>query len=143
MNTPQKEIDILKEVVTDYEREAYNALIKILAEQFKPVGPIEQMIVDRIGICLLRLYRSGKAENEFMRSVLNPHFDIIVGDGYVPKVGASAIENLTDTFLRYEIILENRMYKSLYELQRLQSIRTRNPVPLKPPSLQIEMEKQE
>jgi hypothetical protein len=143
MNVKQKEIDILKEVVSDYEKEAYGALIKILEEQFKPVGPIEEMFVDRIGLCMLRLYRSGKAENEFMRSVLNPHFDIIVGDGYVPKVGAKAIENLTDTFLRYEIILENRMYKSIYELQRIQSIRTGNPVPPKPPILQIEIEKQE
>lgn len=133
---------ILKQVVSDYERGFYEEITDRLDNQFKPVGILEKLLVDRIGICLLRLYRVAKAENEFVRSTLDPRkvtvkdnlaFDmtqtIVENEGYTPKIGQMAVAELSDTYLRYETTIENRLYKALHELQRVQAIRNGESVP--------------
>jgi len=149
------EKEILKETVSDYEKAYYKDLIVRLENHFKPQGMIENTLVDRIGLCILRLYRSGKAENEFMKATLNPRIvetvdpmdmyltrTVVKNEGYEPKVKSTDIKNLNDTFLRYDIALENRLFKAIHELQRLQAIRNGDEVPPTPPTLKIEMDKE-
>ncbi len=132
---------ILKEVVSDYEQGFYDDIVERLEDQFQPVGVLEKMLVDRIGVYYLKLYRAAKAENEFMRSTLNPRViidpmaefglgnPIIKNEGYTPTVGQEAVEKLSETYLRYETTVENRLYKALHELQRIQSARNGERVP--------------
>lgn len=135
---------ILKEVVSDYEQSFYEDITERLNDQFSPVGVLEKMLVDRVGVYYPKLYRVAKAENEYMQSVLNPRKvtvrdtldigmnyteTIIENEGYIPKVGLGPVEQLSDTYLRYEIAIENRLYKALHELQRLQSARNGEKVP--------------
>ncbi len=129
---------ILKEIVSDYEQDIYDEVLERLNDQFQPVGVLEKMLVDRIGVYYLKLYRVAKAENEYMQSTLNPRIvnivntmemdlqftkTVVENEGYTPQVGQEAVAHLSDTYLRYEIAVENRLYKALHELQRLQSAR--------------------
>lgn len=127
---------ILKEVVSDYEQGIYDDILERLEDQFQPVGVLEKMLVDRIGIYYLKLYRAAKAENEFMRASLDPRKVVIrnplslnleettvENEGYTPRIGQEAIAKLSDTYLRYETTIENRLYKALHELQRTQAAR--------------------
>ena len=133
---------ILKEVVSDYEQSFYEDITERLNDQFNPVGVLEKILVDRIGVYYLKLYRVAKAENEYMKSVLNPHksyvrelmgFEttetVVENEGYTPVVNMFAVEKLSDTYLRYEITIENRLYKALHELQRIQAVRNGETVP--------------
>lgn len=135
---------ILKEVVSDYEQESYEGIVEQLIERFRPDDELEYMLLDRIAICRLRLHRVARAENEYMRSVLNPRkvttenfipgFDfskeIVVNEGYVPLVSQGAVEKLSNVYLRYETAIENRMYKAIHELERLQAARRGEMVPV-------------
>ena len=124
---------ILKEIVSDYEQDFYGDIEERLNEHFSPVGTLEEMLVDRIGICYLRLYRVAKAENEFMKSKLNPRRITfknefppeytVENEGYLPRICDYEIEKLSDVYLRYEIRAENRLYKAVSELERLQAKR--------------------
>ena len=134
---------ILKEVVSDYEQSFYEDITERLDDHFSPVGVLEKMLVDRIGNYYLKLYRVAKAEKEYMKATLDPRKvvirdtmplmefteTIVENEGYTPKVGQEAVEKLSDTYLRYEVAIENRLYKALHELQRLQSARNGESVP--------------
>lgn len=128
---------ILQEVVSDYELGHYEEIKERLQEQFKPSGIMEKLLVDRIGVYYLKLYRVAKAEKEYMQATLNPRIVvvkdaldgwetkkiIVENEGYVPKVGEDAVEKLSATYLRYETAIENRLYRALNELQKLQKLR--------------------
>jgi hypothetical protein len=144
---------ILKEVVSDYEQDYYEDITQRLNDQFNPVGVLEKMLVDRIGVYYLKLYRVAKAENEYMQSVLDPRIvkvvdtldmglnytkTIVENEGYTPKIKDDDVEKLSETYLRYEIAIENRLYKALHELQRLQSSRNGEKVP-PPISLDVDL----
>ena len=139
---------ILKTVVSEYEENFYTETIERLDEHFRPVGVLEKILIDRIGIYYLRLYRIAKAENEYMKSKLDrrhvvvkdlldtsaSYTKIIVeNEGYLPRITDDEVEILSSTYLRYEIAVENRLYKALHELQRLQATRNGEAVP--PPAV--------
>lgn len=135
---------ILKEVVSDYERDFYESITERLEDQFQPVGVLEKMLVDRIGVYYLKLYRVARAENEYMRSLLNPRKTyekslmdsdiqftetVVENEGYTAKINEYNVEKLSDIYLRYETTIENRLYKALHELQRIQAARNGEAVP--------------
>lgn len=134
---------ILKATVSEYEAEFSNDVMDRLNSQFQPVGVLEKMLVDRIGYFYIRLFRVAKSENEYMQSILNPRKvtvkdiipqiefteTIVENEGYVPILKDTSVEKLTSTYLRYEIALENRMYKAIHELQRLQANRNGEKIP--------------
>ena len=142
---------IFQEVITDYEADFHEALIERLNDEFQPQGILEKILVDRIGGYYLKLFRAAKAENEFMRSTLNPRriknmldldsLDQVVSEGYTPTVNQEAVSKLSDTYLRYETTVENRLYKALHELQRVQAIRKGERPPF--PAVDIELSKGE
>lgn len=134
---------ILKATVSEYEAEFSNDVMDRLNSQFQPVGVLEKMLVDRIGYFYIRLFRVAKSENEYMQSILNPRKvtvkdiipqiefteTIVENEGYIPVLKDTSVEKLTSTYLRYEIALENRMYKAIHELQRLQANRNGEKIP--------------
>lgn len=129
---------IFQETVTEYEKDLEEYLLERLNDEFKPQGVLEKMLVDRIAVYYLKLFRVARAENEFMQSTLNPRIvstknvlvepieyykTVVEREGYVPKIHSGDVETLSSTYLRYEITIENRFYKALRELQRVQAIR--------------------
>ncbi len=142
---------VLKETVTEYEQSFSKDVMDRLNSQFQPVGVLEKILVDRIAVYYVRLFRGAKAENEYMQSILNPRQvsiqdlmpaisfteTTVINEGYTPTVNHEVVDRLSTTFLRYEIALENRMYKAIHELQRMQAVRNGDNVP---PSLALDVD---
>jgi hypothetical protein len=144
---------ILSQTMTDYELEFQGGLIDWLSQEFKPKGVIENMLVERIAVWCVKLFRSAKAEKEYIKATLDPRVvveeevladpiqwtkKVIKKEGYTPKVGTGAIRNLHDNYLSYEVAIEDRLYKAIRELERVQSARLGGK---KPPKLVMEIEK--
>ena len=136
---------ILRETITDYDGDFYCEAIADFEEAYQPLGRIETMLVERITLLYIKLFRTQKAETEFVKSVLDPHLEHVEGgnfvrfidldgktepekvvvdnEGYEPKVPSESIDHIAQVFGRYETTLENRLYKAMHELERLQRLR--------------------
>lgn len=131
---------ILRQSVTDYENEFYTEIYDELIEQLKPNGILEKILVERIALYYLKLFRVQKAETEFMKAKLNPKVIessnvinqmankmigyTVIKEGYSPKITDEAILRINEIYSRYEGTLENRLYRALHELEWLQNSRT-------------------
>jgi len=140
---------ILSEIITEYDKVDFDKLLKRLKEEYCPESLIEEILVEKIAVYIIRLYRAAKAETEYMKKVLNPEighheglFDVDWGKwvvdkpGYKPKITDKDFEPLERLYLRYEKTLENRLFRILHELERIQRIRRGE---LVPPPLSIDI----
>jgi hypothetical protein len=124
---------ILSDVVTSYDKPGFEDMYHVLRDELKPCFLIEEVLVERISYYLLRLQRVARAETEHLKKCLDPtikepFFDDILKErvvkkGYEPKIKQEDIEPLYVTFFRYEKSLENRLYRALLELGRIQKVR--------------------
>jgi hypothetical protein len=108
------------------------------------VGQIEVFLVNRIVLGMLRTLRAVQLEAQFLTQVLNPAitepsiFDTdamfaqpaVLDPGIPAKVGAEAMECLASGFSRYETMVENRLYRALSQLERMQRLRRGERLPL-------------
>ena len=129
---------ILAELKTKYEGNAYDGYLRRLQDEYDPQSFMEGVLVERIAVCCLMLYRAAKAEQEFMRTKLEPRIvipftiaslDEVVQEGYQPTIRHDDIEQLTGIYLRYQTTIENRLYKAMHELERLQRMRKGESIP--------------
>ncbi len=125
---------ILRQTITEYEKELSDFVFNQLVKELNPEGVIEEILVERIAIYYVKLFRVGKAEKEYLKSLLLPtkieypkgnKYELAslqeerVIQGYQSKVSPADIEQITNIYSRYEITIENRLYKALYELERI------------------------
>jgi MOSC domain-containing protein YiiM len=61
---------ILGNLVATYEKDFYNNYLEQLFDELQPASFIENILVERIALYYLKLYRLTKAEAEFMRTCL-------------------------------------------------------------------------
>lgn len=121
-----------KEVLLDDENEEeLSELLKRLRATLKPVGEIEQILVDRITANTWRLKRALKIEREMIINETERE----MGDFADKTVGEAFSKDFAnyDTygkFTRYETCIENGIYKALKKLQELQATgKNSNPLP--------------
>ena len=124
---------ILSKIMTAYEENIFEQYLSQLFEEYEPQTFMEQVLVERIAVSYLRLFRSGKAENERMMLALYPPklkpellalaAQTLEHEGYEAELSSKAIGDLGQVFMRYETSIENRLYKAMHELERLQRIR--------------------
>lgn len=122
---------ILRLSITEYEQGFYSEILEDLTKQYEPQGIIEQIIIERIAINYLKLFRVQKAETEYVKSQLNPRIikdlldfvDEAISEGYTPKIGSESVEKLADIYARYETTIENRLFRAIHELERAQKLR--------------------
>ncbi len=129
---------ILRNSITEYEQEFYSKISEDLEAEYQPQGVTEQILIERIVICYLKLFRLQKAETEFMKSKLNPHIvsnpndelvksllgkEVIINEGYTPRLSVENIEQLANIYSRYETTIENRLFRAIHELERAQKVR--------------------
>lgn len=127
-----------QEVLIEGEDEnRLQSLSEALIDELKPMGPIEEMLVDRIISSLWRLRRSVNAEKNTMEYVKNDGFVFAGLDGvFDEKQGdRSRIKNMlthegVETILRYETTIERSLLKALHELERIQARRNGKDIPL-------------
>jgi len=137
---------ILRQSVTPYEDEFYSNTLDDLITEHKPQGITEQILVERIAINYLKLFRIQKAEVEFIKSKLKPRItkfeggnvmplqsykgtEIVVDEGYIPKITEENVQKLMNTYGRYETTIENRLFRAIHELERTQRLRKGEKVP--------------
>jgi len=129
---------ILRHTLTAYEKDFYLEIYADLVKQYEPATIFEKILIERITVYYLKIFRVQKAETEYMKSTLDPRFvrstgfpnlnesmmkDEVINEGYVPQITDENIQKLADVYSRYEITLENRMYKAFHELERAIAMR--------------------
>jgi hypothetical protein len=80
------------------------------------------MLLERIVLSYIKLYRISKAEKEIVQSFLYPEYsrlDPINRKAHIPKIHEREIPKL-EIYSRYETTTENRMYKAIAMLTNLQ-----------------------
>jgi len=131
---------ILRETLSEYEQGVEDGLLDDLETEYRPASTIERMLLERIATTYVKLRRVAKAEREFMRSVLDPHVvvtksipgfevlqvthTVVEREGYVPKLGFEAVNQLASVYGRYETNLENRLYRAVRELREQRAVKT-------------------
>lgn len=116
---------ILREALTEYEQVEYEEIFNNISGYFKPRNFIEEMLVERIAVAYLKFVRLSKAEAEAMKTALDP--TIPMGgllrfndkNGYEPVLKPNLLDVLNNTYTRYEVGIENRLYKALDKLREL------------------------
>lgn len=112
-------------LISEYESDLYQDLLSDLIDELQPKGIIQNMIVERIAVAYLRMYRLAKAENEFIQATLKPsNPDISLKfneDGYDPIINRQDVNAMIDTYARYDTTIENHFYRALKELQNLKN----------------------
>jgi hypothetical protein len=108
-------------LISEYESDIYQDLLTDLMDELRPQGIIQNMMVERIAVAYLRMYRLAKAENEFIQATLNPSSPEITlkfnDDGYDSRIDKQAVSAMLDVYSRYETTIENHFYRALKELQ--------------------------
>ncbi|HAT6937496.1 TPA: hypothetical protein JAN57_11190 [Legionella pneumophila] len=114
---------ILSSLVAEYEDDFFKMYLDELFNEFQPNTFIEQILVERIALHYLKLYRVTKAESEFIKSSLSTtrdfnDFDILFhGKEFLPSISHIDIENLAGIYGRYETSIENKLYRAIRELK--------------------------
>ncbi len=114
---------ILANLIAEYEGDFYKQYVDQLFEELQPNSLIENILVERIALHYLKLFRLCKAESEFMKSCLsstdnfNTVFKLVNDKDYVPVVTHTDIQQLVDIYGRYETTIENRLYRAMRELK--------------------------
>lgn len=145
---------ILQKSLTDYEKDLYPSILEDLIKELSPASFLESMLVERIAMGYLRLFRVAKVEKEYMDSILHPRItespmdellksygeNKVIKKGYIPVVSVGNVTQLDRTILRYEVAIERSLYKALHELQRLQATR-RGEKPALPIAVDVDISK--
>lgn len=133
---------VLRQSLTDYEEGIYQDLLRDLLAEINPVGILETILVERVALSYVRLFRVAKVEKEYVLSQLTPRIessplDSFLNEGktvaqeeYKPKIFIGSIAQIDNTVLHYETTIERSLYKALHEIQRIQSARRGEKPPL-------------
>lgn len=140
---------ILRNSITEYEADFTSNILEVLKSDYQPVGAIEEILLERIAICYLKLFRIQKAETEFIKAQLNPSEvkneggsiqtdelrdqlfgkSVVVNEGYIPQLSSDNMQRLSEVYCRYEVTIENRLFRALHELERTQRSRKGEQIP--------------
>lgn len=121
---------ILGNLVTEYENDFYTNYLDQLFDEFKPETVIENILVERIALHYLKLYRLTKAESEFIKSCLQPAKTMdcvlfgVIEKGFTPQLNEQNMQHLVDIYCRYEVACENRLYRAIRELKKCMQSRS-------------------
>ena len=133
---------IFRQALTEYDQEFSAGVIDELEEFFTPGDTLEAILVERIALCYLKLFRIQKAETEYMLSRLNPRVEVlkdvfdlsfgeleVLNEGYSPRICKEDVLHLCDIYGRYENTMQNRMYRAMHELERVKRMKRGENVP--------------
>ncbi len=117
---------ILKRLLSNEEENEKETIEGILWEEFNPQNLIEQLLVGNIASSWIRLQRAIKAEEEKIKSILNPSVYenvwpnpqelILVKKGFIPTLQDGAVKELSENYSRYIAHCEYQFYKAIETL---------------------------
>jgi hypothetical protein len=121
---------ILRRLLTDYEKGIYEDFATELQKMYPPRDFVDVILLERVIVNYIRLYRATRAEKEQIKQALepriteeeNPFPDLIkvtvIQEGYFPKVSKERLEEIHRTILRYERTAERALFRAIHELER-------------------------
>ena len=116
---------ILANILTNYESGFHQSYVDQLFDEFRPQNALEELLVERIAIHYLKLFRLMKAEKEHIRFSLQEKTldfsDSMFKDEDRMSLSIDHFETLLNLYQRYETTTENRLYRALKELKELRS----------------------
>lgn len=121
---------ILANLVAEYESDFCQRYLDQLFEEFQPESIIENILVERIALHYLKLFRLTKAETEFMTSCLHPVNTLgnsllgMIDRDYIPTIIQQHVQQLIEIYSRYETAIENRLYRAVRELKEYRQSRS-------------------
>lgn len=119
---------LTKEVLVEgEEKENLSELKETITEALYPIGPMENLLVDRIIANVWRLRRALQIETKTMEWYQND-FDMFPIGQSEEQQARKSIKNMLsnesiETILRYETTIERSIFRTLHELERLQAKR--------------------
>ena len=139
---------LLAEGITELDNpETFPAFCARLEAELKPAGEIESFLARQIALDLVRLKRVALLEAEFTTAQLNLPITeteksmdqvieemnsekvVVIDPGIPSRLSAEGMDALVSKFGRYETQIENRLFRHLHELERLQRSRAGEHVP--------------
>jgi hypothetical protein len=137
---------LLADGITELDGLEYKNFLAEVKAGFNPEGPIEKFLTERICLCMVRLKRAIRLEAEFITEALNPPFTrteggldydfddfkgttVVVDPGLPAPLPECAVERIAGSFQRYETALENKLYRAMNQLERLQRMRKGETIP--------------
>jgi hypothetical protein len=127
---------LLAEGVTELDNpETFPAFCARLESELKPFGEIECFLLRQIALDMVRLKRVALLEAEFTTAQLNLPITeasadevvygktVVLDPGLPARLSAWAVDALGSKFGRYETQIENRLFRHLHELERVQRLR--------------------
>jgi hypothetical protein len=116
---------ILRETITEYEKIDHERIFNEFADFYKPENLIEEILVERLTVAYVKLARVSRAENELMKSAMDPTIPFGEGVSYYEKIGykvvlpSDKVTLLSDVYARYETAVEKRFYRAMNTLNEL------------------------
>ena len=116
----------------------HESLLERLKRAYCPVGDVEMFFAERIAFHMIRLRRAGRLEAEYITAEIYPSvkeslFELpestIIDPGVPAAVGTLGAMSLASGFQRYESAIENKLYRAINQLERLQRTRKGEFVP--------------
>lgn len=123
--------------------EDFHALRSGMVDTLKPMGPLEERLVERLASLWWRMERTKMAANQALwmsakRTILDPFRDLLgpggeLGEAIALDADECRMESAwnhdsQERLLRHELTLERSFFRGLHELERLQARRQGQPV---------------
>ena len=105
-------------LLTSESRDRYNFLLSGLCEHFKPIGTLEEVLVEKIAVTIWRYRRLISTETAEIKVGANP-LDFV----------SNSDSTVLNRFPRYEASIERGLDRTLMQLERIQRMRRGQPVP--------------
>jgi hypothetical protein len=103
---------------------------------------METFLARRIALGMVRLKRAESLEAEFVTAQLNPPVTevdpdletmigrtVVIDPGLPARLSTEALGVLANTIARYETAIENRLFRALNQLERMQRLRQGEKIP--------------
>jgi hypothetical protein len=123
--------------------DSYLALLNQLRQEYEPVGEVESFLVERIALGIIRVRRSVRFESEAITAALHPERrsksrldeqmeaqlaeidgeTSIIDPGFHPELRCETVGSLTEALARYETQHERRLFRTIEQIERLQTAR--------------------
>ncbi|MBP7936796.1 MAG: hypothetical protein KA354_19310 [Phycisphaerae bacterium] len=135
---------LLAKRITDQDQSAYAEVLGHMLEHYRPVGPLERWLVEQISLLMVRIKRAAEIEKDCMAQLIRDRVEMLedlrtyTDSCGLPRFVRTPIEDelttehirtLNESVGRYETALENKLYRELHELERLQRQRQGESVP--------------
>lgn len=117
---------ILRITPTEYESANQEELYNSLADDLKPIGRLQESIIEIIASNLIKLQRISKAEAEAIKEALSPmvgtefsqYPSMVEFKSYQSPVSSEIADRLM-LFSRYQTATENRLYRAMVMYKQL------------------------